>query len=454
MLSALPLLPSASATLAADTVADEIQRAREIAERWERYRGDYPDTLKTEAGDPDDNVKLNVTGTIVDAGVDFLFGDDLAFEIDGEGGSGTDTDREQWLAQAWSENRRMTTLQKLGMNGAVAGHAILKIQPRQTRDGAASRELPPRLLVIDPASYTARWAQDDIERVTEHRITWTVIEDGRLAVRRQRIVEDGDRWLIVDEVSRGDTTIFTTAEESEWTFPWPPIVECQNLPEPNEFYGRPDLTEDITRANHAINGVLSDLRRTVRLHGHPLYWISGATGEKLDVGPGDAIELPPEASVGAIETRSDPTALELYERLKAALHEQARVPEITAGRLDNVGQLSGLALQILYGPLMRKTRTKRRLYGDLLREVNRRLLEWRFGEGGNSETVIHWPDPLPADERAEAEVAILDHQLGASAGTLLEHRGYNADAEMQRRAIEDRESSERAAAAFDGGVGE
>lgn len=436
-------------TLLATAVADDEQaRAEEIATRWDRYRGDYPDTLKIESGDPDDNVKLNVTGTVVDAGVDFLFGEDLTFEIEGEGGPGSDSEREQWLNAVWDANRRMTKLQLVGMNGAISGHAVVKIQP-----DPGSAERPPRILVIDPATYTARWSQDDIEQVEEHRITWTIIDAGRPAVRRQRMVPEGATWTIVDEISRGDATRFETIETTTWAYPWAPIVETQNLPEPNEFYGRSDLTKDIIDANAAINGVLSDLRRTVRLHGHPLFWVSGAPGEVLDIGPGDAIELPEEGRVGAIETRSDPTALDLFERLKAALHEQARVPEIAAGKLDNVGQLSGLALQILYGPLLRKTRTKRRLYGDLLREVNRRLLELRFGAGGNSHTLIHWPDPLPTDDREAAEVAILDHQLGASRETLLERRGYSSTDEMERRASEDRESVERAAAAFDGGQG-
>lgn len=444
----MPSTPSPSSLLAQAVADDEQARAVEIATRWDRYRGEYPDTLKIAAGDPDDNVKLNVTGTVVDAGVDFLFGEDLTFEIEGEGGPGSDSEREQWLSSVWDANRRMTKLQLVGMNGAVAGHAAIKLQT-----DPAQPERPPRLIVVDPATYSARWSQDDIEQVEEHRITWTIIDQGRPAVRRQRMIADGATWLIVDEVSRGDSKRWETLDTTAWPYSWPPLVETQNLPEPNEFYGRSDLTKDITDANHAINGVLSDLRRTVRLHGHPLFWVSGAPGEVLNIGPGDAIELPDEGRVGAIETRSDPTALDLFERLKSALHEQARVPEIAAGKLDNVGQLSGLALQILYGPLLRKTRTKRRLYGDLIREVNLRLLELKFGAGGNTHTLIHWPNPLPTDEREEAEVAVIDHTLGASRETLLERRGYASTDEMERRAAEDRESAERAAAAFDGGAG-
>lgn len=437
----LPFAPSPSQTLLQAAAEQELRRPREIQERWRYYQGDFDPTLKVEAGDPDDNVRVNLTGTIVDAGIDFLFGEDLQLELSGEGGRGTDTTREHRLTEQWG--RMMTTLQKLGLNGAVSGHAILKITVAEGQS--------PRLVVIDPANYQALWDEDDIDHVVEHRITWTVIRDKKPVTKRQRWINHGDHWEWVDEESRGDNTTWTTIDGGPWNYEWAPISQCQNLIAPNEFYGRPDLTRDITDANQAINSVLSDLKRTVRLHGHPLYWLSGATGEALDVGPGDAIELPEGAQVGAIETRSDPTALELYERLKAALHEQARVPEITGGKLEGIGQLSGLALQILYGPLVRKTRTKRRLYGDLIREVSAHLQEL----DGNDPlpVLIHWPDPLPTDEKAEAETAILDHQVGASRQTLLERRGFNSQDELARREEEDLRDQETAARAFDGGAG-
>lgn len=438
----LTLTPSPSQTLLRAVADQELRRPQEIQERWRYYQGDFDPTLKVEAGDPDDNVRVNLTGTIVDAGIDFLFGEDLQLELSGEGGRGSDTTRENRLIELWGG--MMTTLQKLGLNGGVAGHAILKI-------AVTEGQKTPRLVVIDPANYTALWDEDDIDLVVEHRITWTVLRDAKPVVKRQRWINQGTHWEWVDEESRGDRTTWVSTGQGRWDHEWAPISQCQNLIVPNEFYGRPDLTKDITDANAAINSVLSDLKRTVRLHGHPLYWLSGATGEALDVGPGDAIELPEGAHVGAIETRSDPTALELYERLKAALHEQARVPEIAGGKLEGIGQLSGLALQILYGPLIRKTRTKRRLYGDLIREVSMHLQELDGEEP--LPVLIHWPNPLPTDEKAEAETAILDHQTGASRQTLLERRGFNAADELARREEEDLRAQETAARAFDAGAG-
>lgn len=446
---ALAGMTSAAQTMLADAAQKEDQRIREIGQRWEAYLGQHRKTLKVRAGEPDDNVRINLTGVIVDAGVDFLFGDDLDFEQEREKGDeqgaedGADTPAEQWLNQVWDASRRMTALQKLGINGGYSGHAALKIQPRE---GAPNTE-PPRLIVIDPATFSAQWSEDDIDFVESYRITWNVMRDGKPAVRRQRIERtDGGQWEIVDEISIGDSPRWILIGQTPWAYSWAPIIDCQNLPNPNEYYGRPDLTEDVVEANLAVNGVLSDMRKSVRLHASPKVWGSGIGEDStLDVAPDEAIILPDkESKIGTIEARHDPAAIELYQRLKAALHEEARVPEIASGKLDQIGQLSGLALQILYGPLVRKTRTKRRTYGELIRETNRRLVELRFGESAAAgKTLIHWPEMLPSDPKADAETALLDHDLGASKATLLEKRGYDADTEAKKRTEEDAASQEK-----------
>ena len=57
--------------------------------------------------------------------------------------------------------------------------------------------------------------------------------------------------------------------------------------------------------------------------------------------------------------------------------EAARVGvrvEVSVGKVDNIGALSGVALEILYQPLMELTYVKQMTYGPLLEEVNRRAL--------------------------------------------------------------------------------
>ncbi len=114
------------------------------------------------------------------------------------------------------------------------------------------------------------------------------------------------------------------------------------------------------------------------------------------------------------------------------------------------GALSGVALNILYQPLLEKTETKRRTYGDLLVELNRRLLALG-GFGEDNFTVLHWPELLPGDPKAEAETALLQQQLGVSQDTLIERLGFDPELERQKRQAGDQQLGERLLTAFERG---
>ena len=70
------------------------------------------------------------------------------------------------------------------------------------------------------------------------------------------------------------------------------------------------------------------------------------------------------------------SSLAYYARLKEALHEVSRVPEVATGKLESTGALSGVALQLLYGPLVQATEAKRLTYGEMLTELNLRSWKW------------------------------------------------------------------------------
>ena len=83
-------------------------------------------------------------------------------------------------------------------------------------------------------------------------------------------------------------------------------------------------------------------------------------------------------------------------------------------------------------------------------ELNRRLLALG-GYGEENRTLIHWPELLPVDARAEAETALLHQQLGASADTLLQRLGFDPDLEREKREAGGRQLAEGLLTAFDRG---
>jgi hypothetical protein len=420
---------------------DEQSRIDIIRRRWEAYYGKLPPALKVKPGHMDDNVRLNYARMIVDKGVSFLFGQDVDFEID----ETVETTAEEWLASCWQANRKMTLLQNVALIGGVTGHAFIKIVPGQPY---------PRLVPVDSEMITVSLAPDDAQVVVGYQIAY-VARDPKTQKPigvRQLIEQDGQRWKITDQIGDMERLYWTTVNEAIWPYPFSPIVDCQNLPAPGEFWGCSDLEDDVLEILRAINFVASNTARIIRFHAHPKPWGRGFTAKDLRMSVDEIIILPSEkAELHNLEMQSDlASSLAYLDRLRQVMHEISRVPEVATGNLDSAGSLSGVALQILYQPLLEKTGTKRLLYGDMLVELNRRLLAIG-GFGDNLRTTIHWPELLPSDPMQERQTALIDKQLGVSTDTILQRLGYNPDLEREKAQAESAQLGEQILTAFDQG---
>lgn len=419
---------------------EDTDRLMRYRRAWDAYFGRFRKPLKVRQGQADDNVIVNFVRIVVDKGVSFLFGHEPRFEIS----EIEETPAEEWLAEVWRRNRKMQFLQKLALNGAVCGHAFVKIVPRDPY---------PKLVNLSPEYVHVITDPDDVDEVIRYIIQYPAVgsQGERLVIRQ--VIERGEdgRWYILDQVAVGDRD-FVTRSETTWPWPWPPVVDCQNLPSPNEYYGIADIEDDVVALNDAINFVLSNMARIIRYHAHPKTWGKGFTARQLSVAVDETIVLPsPEAELHNLEMESDLEAsIRLYERLREALHEITRVPEVATGKLDRAGALSGVALHILYQPLLEKTRQKRMTYGEMLVELNRRLLEMG-GFGPDNITTIHWPELLPKDTMAERQAALIDMQLGVSQDTILQRLGFDPDLERAKREASSAQMVDEMMAAFERG---
>ena len=419
--------------------AEELFRADRFKKAWTAYNGDQQKPLKVRPGDQDDNVIVNYAKLIVNTGVSFLFGKDVDFELD----ELKDTDTEKWLHDVWQYNKKMITLQKLAINGSICGHAFLRILDTQPF---------PRLLVLDPGTLSVDYDDDDIEQVTEYRIQYPTVDKqtGKpMAVRQiiAPVIGAGGTpasWTITDQVSQNNSA-WITRQTTTWKYPFAPIIDCQNLPNPNEFWGLSDLERDTLQLNHAINFVLSNINRIIRFHGHPKTWIKGFDAKSFSIAVDGTILLPSEtAEIGNLEMHSDlASSIEYYKRLKEALHEQSRLPEVATGKVESSGHITGVALQILFSPLLQLTEQKQLLYGHLLVEVNRRLLAMH-GDGDANITTLHWPEILPKDMLQERQAYSTDRAMGVvSKGTISELLGYNWELEEEKMAEERQDAMEQ-----------
>lgn len=422
---------------------EETNRLEQFRRAWKAYYGELPKPLAVKPGKPDDNIRLNFARLIVDKGVSFLFGKELDFELE----EVEETPAEIWLKSCWQSNKKMTLLQKTALNGGVCGHCFIKIQYKPGMKY-------PRLIVLDPETVSITLAADDLDNAIAYKIQYPSKDPktGKPVSVRQIIEQDGAYWHITDQIGNVENLIWTTTNDQRWTYTWPPIVECQNLPAPNEFWGMSDIEPDILEINKAINFTVSNRGRILRYHAHPKTWGSGFAANELQIAVDETIVLPSvEAQLHNLEMETDLASTDMfYKSLKEALHETSRIPEVAVGKLESTGGLSGLALQILYQPLLEKTETKRLLYGDMLIELNRRLLELS-GYGAENITELHWQEMLPKDGTQERQNALVDQQLGVSNDTLLTQLGYNPDMEQKKKQLNTEQLASGLLSAFDNG---
>ena len=230
------------------------------------------------------------------------------------------------------------------------------------------------------------------------------------------------------------------------------MFHCKNLPAPNQFYGVSDLEEDVVEAANALNFSTSNTNRILAYHGHPKTWGKGFQAKEMNIAVDGTTILPTkEAELHNLEMISDLTSADtFYNRLQEAFHAITRVPKIATGQMDNLGQLSGLALKVLYGPLIRKNLLKQRLYGDMLTDLCAKLLEMG-GFGTGRKVTIPWKDPLPTDAVADRTAMESDERLGVSRETILTKLGYDASEEKKRKSQEQQDLGDGLLQGFDRG---
>jgi hypothetical protein len=397
--------------------------------RREYYDGTQAQSLKTAVNQANDNLVINLCRYIVDKGAAFLFGKEVTWQLE----EGDTTPAEETLKQIWQRNKKMTFLLKAATSGGIFGHVFIKILPDFYGNGIA------RLIKIDPEYVTVYYAGDDIETALGYCVQWEERDiANKSIVRRTIIMKDPDtgKWSENHYVSSYATNGQWRSDPQypdidPWPYPWAPMIDCQNIPAPDTFYGLSDL-EDIDEQD-ALNFVASKINRILRYHSHPKTWGRGFDESQLQIDPDKMMII--RGTTGEIqnlEMQSDlSSSLAFYQVLQQGFMRAGRVPNLDPQTLT-IGAQSGFALRILHGDLLEKTEAKRRTYGDMLIELNRRLLELA-GHGDGNICRIDWQDPLPenAAERQTEDAFELDRGIVAKS-TVQSRRGIDPETEDEK----------------------
>jgi hypothetical protein len=384
--------------------------------------------------------------------VSFLFGQVLKIECTDET-TEPDTQKQEFLDGLWGDDdERMTLLSQAAINGGVCGEVFVKLIPPQ------GEMKYPRVVVMDPQIVRIVTAPDDCSTILAYVIEYAVgIDDLQKRQVIARVDPDGlagiageadldDTWVIANYIRKGDIGQWMQVGEQEvWEYPFAPIFTCQNLPNPNESWGIPDLTPDLINQNKVLNFIQSNTSRIIKFHGHPKTYATGLSATQINIGVDDLICLPsPDSKLANLEMQGNlADQMAFASIIRTDMDEQSRVPAVSLGRLSDMprGNISGVALQLLFQPLIEKTIQKRRLYGCLIREISRAALVIAgmisLEEHEDYPVDLHWESLLPTDDLAAAQTALLWKQLGVSKTTLLMNSGFDPEQEAEKVEAED-----------------
>lgn len=437
-------------------------RAQKINEAWKYYDAEFDPLLKPDGTKTDDNLAIPLVTIVKDQEVSAMQGTDeegviegVQFEVsEDEAGA---KEAQEHLDLILEANEKDLLLHNIFLSGGVTGHNIIKIEPNRQSDPNGGDPLP-RLVVVDGRNFSAFWREDDKDVVVAYRI-----EYGKAPHRRRQdivqsltempdgSVEEGGSWTILTYKEEGqDTTSgetkWSTPAEVTWDYPFPPIVDWQDLPDPRGYYGKSD-TRILGRLNQAVNFTEGNKQRIIKNHAHPNTILLGASAEQIQPTAVDRLWAIPvsktEAEVKNLEMQSDlSSSADHAMNLRRSLFDAGRELDPSTVE-DKLGDLTNFALRVLYKSSLNKRHTKWLNAGSGLKRLCQYLLVLKNFKPNMKVNVIP-PNPLPQNPTEQAQTLGMDVQHGVSRQTYLEKRGYDPDTEKERR---DEERDDRLAEA-------
>lgn len=370
------------------------------------YEGDHIPQLKVKSGQ-NDNVITNHIGVNVNRSVSRMFRGGVKFNLPKRAMA-----QQEYIDTVWALNKKEILLHKLGMNGAVMGTAYLKIEPDVLTNPITSElDYYPRLTVIYSDFVRITTDPKDADKVLLYRIEWSSVVDEETVTYRQDIERRGEVWQIIDSELRGNSNKWEITASIKWEYDFPPVIHCQNLPSLSSAYGMDEVSDAVNIQNR-FNFVTSNTGKIIKHQAHRRPVITGVIAsqiEFLDDSPDAAMVLStPNATATMLESTSDLASSRAFAGdLQKGICAVMR--EVDMSAIQNLGDITNYELRVLYTDAIDKTNTKRALYGEMLKEVNRRLLVIKGFVGEKCDPGdIKWGDAIEVNISEEVGV---DKQL-------------------------------------------
>ena len=334
---------------------------------WAMYLGHHT-SFRRQAGEP--AIVLNYYRAITDFIINFTFSKGVQFRSV----KATEAIVPALLERVWEvDNNKATVLWEIGQQGGVSGDCFIKVAYEEGYKDPAGGIHPGRVRILPLNSSFAfpEFHPHDRERLVRFKLKYrfwgTSLEGTRQVYTYTEILTDD---MIEEYIN----------DEMIDSRPNPlgiiPVIHIPNVRVAGSPWGLSDCNEIIS-INRVYNETATDIADIVNYHAAPVTVIIGAKASQLEKGANKVWGgLPKDAKVENLEGGGQGLkgAMDFMNQLKKAMHEITGVPETALGQAMPVSNTSGVALSIMFQPLMNRYHQKIVQYAHGLERVNELVL--------------------------------------------------------------------------------
>lgn len=420
-------LNSYRTVLSEHITAEERLQLDEFIEKWNFYEGYHWENIE-QFDKP--QVTKNYCRSFVNKYVAFEFGKDVTFRVPVEDDNidATPSPLQDFINEVWEKhNTKQAILTELGQTKAVTGVGWLQVKyesPNDIQDPFG--EYPNgriRLINMSPLTVFPEYDPHDKDKLVKMTVMYPVeVQKPTLFSMRNTFKKEIYKIVWTEKeykVEQGGKQI----DQGTNPYGFIPFVRFINYPIANKEIGASDI-DDVIPLNVELNLKDSDMSEIIDYHSAPVTVVYGADIGTLERGANKMWGgLPKDARVENLTMNTDLQASTTYQAsVKKALHEVGFVPENALGDIGAISNTSGVALQIMYMPLIERTNVKRIWSTRGLQQVNKMIIFMgifhRMIENPGYKptdlyaTEVVWKDPLPKDTLIELQQMQQEMALG------------------------------------------
>lgn len=357
-------------------------RLNRYATNWAWYLGHHYAAAKAPG---DNNLTFNYVRAFSDFTTNFCFARGIEF-----------TTPKQYqhivpalLKRIWeTDNDKPTLVWEIGQQGSVSGDVFAKVAYEQSFVDSAGNAHAGRvrILPLNPAFCFPEFHPHDRDRLVRFKLKyrfWGTTADGTRQVFTYTEILTDD-WI---EEYVNDELIDQRANPLGEI----PIAYCPNFRISGSPWGLSDIG-DVVSLNREYNEKASDISEIINYHAAPITIIKGAKPGSLEKGANKVWGgLPKDADVQNLSSTGDlPGAISWLEAIKRSMHELTGVPESALGQIQPISNTAGVALAIMYQPMMQRWNLKKVSYSPFFKKIN--VLALKTLWLNEPETMLYDPD--------------------------------------------------------------